>query len=81
MIQDPITGVPLALSSGATNCPAFNTSDGVLFKGGNDCFTLIQLMEQKRETGRETERETERERNMEEGERAETVNIVRGAPN
>ena len=73
MIQDPLTGVPLAMSSGATNCPAFNTSDGVLFKGGNDCFTLIQLMEQKRET--------ERERNMEEGERAETVNIVRGAPN
>ena len=62
------------MSSGATGCPAFNTSDGVLYKGGGDCFTLIQLMEQTRET------ERDRNRNVGEREGTETVNIVRGAP-
>eukprot|EP00937_MAST-01D_sp_MAST-1D-sp2_P001203 g1203.t1 len=44
MIQDPETGRPLAMSAGATGCPSFNTSAGVLFKGGQDCFTLFQMM-------------------------------------
>merc|ERR1711968_147509 len=46
MIQDPKTGAPLAMSSGATGCPSFTTPDGVAFKGGGDCFTLLQRMNQ-----------------------------------
>jgi hypothetical protein len=45
MIQDD-ANVPLAMTAGATGCPPFTTADGVKFKGGDDCFTLIQLMEQ-----------------------------------
>lgn len=46
MILDPKTGVPLAMTAGATGCPAFTTGDGVQYKGGGDCFTLVQMMEQ-----------------------------------
>ena len=45
MLLDPKSGAPLAMSSGVTGCPAFDTSGGVHFKGGGDCFTLFQLME------------------------------------
>ena len=46
MILDPKSGVPLAMSAGATGCPAFVTAAGVHMKGGGDCFTLIQNLEQ-----------------------------------
>ena len=34
-------GVPLAMTSGVTGCPPFG-----VYKGGGDCFTLAQLMQQ-----------------------------------
>jgi len=40
MILDS-TGTPLAMTSGVTGCPAFG-----VYKGGGDCFTLVQLVQQ-----------------------------------
>ena len=45
MIQDA-AGVPLAMTAGATGCPAFTSAGGVEYKGGGDCFTIIQRMAQ-----------------------------------
>jgi hypothetical protein len=39
MILDPVKGTPLAMTAGVVGCPAFGVN-----KGGNDCFTLVQMM-------------------------------------
>jgi hypothetical protein len=41
MILDPETGVPIAMTSGVVGCPPFG-----VYKGGDDCFTLIQAVVQ-----------------------------------
>ena len=37
-------GHPIAMTSGVVDCPAFTTSAGAAYKGGGDCFTLVQRM-------------------------------------